>query len=213
MGLYSYHDLKNAIGAWRFDEGAVTSAYADDLIDLAESRINNGDKDGAYPTPSLRCREMILTGTLTLVDGEADLPFGFLQVQRVTTNAAGPRVLTYATPDWYQEAYPSTAANDGCAFYTIIGTTLRSRASSTLELVYYAAIPALSSSNESNWLLARAPSAYLYGAVLEASILRGDLEWAEAMASQFRGVLSSLQQDDTFAPAGRFERRSSGVAW
>ncbi len=213
MSLSNYAGLKTSIGAWRFDEGSVLNTYVDDLIALTEARINNGDKDGPFPTPALRCREMMTTATLTLTDGSADLPTGFLEAKRVTVSSASPRLLTYVPLDWYQEAYPSTLADDTAQFYTVIGTTLRSRASSTLELVYYTAIPNLTESASTNWLLTKDPRVYLHGAGMVASILRGDTQRAQEEASMFRGALSGLQESDTFSPAGKFERRASGVAW
>ena len=38
-----------------------------------------------------------------------------------------------------------------------------------IEMVYYGAVPALSSSQTTNWLLTRAPDVYLYGALVHAA--------------------------------------------
>ena len=58
-------------------------------------------------------------------------------------------------------------------YFAITGTELEllptPNEAYTLEMTYRAMIPALTSSNQTNWLLTMAPDLYLYGTLLEAS--------------------------------------------
>jgi hypothetical protein len=66
--------------------------------------------------------------------------------------------------------------NDGLTgtprYYTIIDDNIlllpAPTGNTTLEIIYYGKIPALSDSNTSNWLLARSPDLYLYAALIQA---------------------------------------------
>ncbi len=61
----------------------------------------------------------------------------------------------------------------------------RPAANYEVEMIYRALLPPLSATNVSNWLLVIAPDAYLYGTLLEASILMKDDKripmWAEGL--------------------------------
>lgn len=58
-------------------------------------------------------------------------------------------------------------------FFSIFGSTLRLNvdvsAGVDLDFDYYAKIPALSASVQTNWLILDAPDVYLYGSLLEAA--------------------------------------------
>lgn len=209
MALANYTELGTAVTNWLGRSDQI--ARYDDWIALGEDRINNGDS-GQFASPALRVREMETAATLTLSSGSAALPSDFLAAKRVRVNSSPIRVLTYATPDWYDEAYPDTTADDGVGFYTIIGSTLRSKASSTLELIYYAKVPALTAAAPTNWLLTKSPRAYLYATVLEGCLYLSDAERALEMGVLLKSTLNALQGADANSRAGRFERRANGQA-
>ena len=58
-------------------------------------------------------------------------------------------------------------------FYSILGDTIEVMptpdATYELEISYYQDIPAMSADSDTNWLLTKAPSAYLYGALIESA--------------------------------------------
>ena len=56
----------------------------------------------------------------------------------------------------------------------------RPAAVGTVELVYFARIPALTAAQPVNWLITKAPDVYLYGVLLEAMLFQKD----EASAAQ-----------------------------
>jgi hypothetical protein len=115
MALNNLAGLKASAAAWieRAGDPAVTS-IVDDCVALAEARINK--------VPTLRLAEMETEGTLTLINERAQLPVDFLAMKRVVANTSSPRLLAYAEPGWYAEAFPSAGTDEGCGFYTIAGT-------------------------------------------------------------------------------------------
>lgn len=66
-----------------------------------------------------------------------------------------------------------------------------------IEMVYYASIPTLSTSNTTNWLLTKAPDIYLYGALVHASPFLMDDQRTALFAGLFTSRLSALQDAST----------------
>lgn len=71
----------------------------------------------------------------------------------------------------------------------------------TIEMVYRKNIPALSSSNTTNWLLSIAPDAYLYGALLEASPY---LEADERIQTWAAGLSTTIDNLNSLGMASAF---------
>jgi hypothetical protein len=179
-------------------------------VALCESRINK--------TPDFRLAEMETEGTLTLIAEKAQLPVDFLAMKRVVANTSPTRLLQYAEPGWYSQAFPDAGTNESSGFYTIAGTLstmgpgpaqqmLHSKASSPLNIVYYARVPSLTTVDP-NWLLVRSPDVYLYGTIMELlNALEG--EGVEKYAGLFGGALESLIQSQTYSRGGALTQRAS----
>jgi hypothetical protein len=211
MALANYSDLKTAIGAWMFDQGSLLSSYYDDFIDAAESRFNYGFGAIGDPlaTPPIRVRDMEQTASITVTSDSGSLPSDFLQMIRVSASTSPVRKLTYATPDWFLEAYPDGEA-DYPDFYTIIGSTIRT--STNVSIVYYEKIDALSDAATTNWLLTKSPLLYLSGCCIEAALFQGDRERAVEMAAVCASWIAGLHRADMFSRAGVLEMRANGQA-
>jgi hypothetical protein len=212
MALNNLAGLKAAAAAWieRTNDIAVTSII-DDCVTLCEARINK--------TPTFRLAEMETEGTLTLAGGTSPLPVDFLAMKRVVANTSPTRLLQYAEPGWYSQAYPDSNNSEGCGFYTIAGTstplgagsptqqTLHSRASSTLGIIYYAKVPALTTVDP-NWLLLKSPDVYLFGTILEVLVaLEGDAQ--DKYAGLFGSAVESLVAAQTYSRGGVLTQRAS----
>jgi hypothetical protein len=211
MALNNLTSLKAAAAAWLERSGdAAVSTIVDDCVTLCEARINK--------TPTFRLPEMETEATLTLVDGTAGLPTDFLAMKRVVSNSSPTRLLAYAEPGWFSEAYPSSGTDEACAFYTIAGTqtledpgppqqVLHSKASSTLGIVYYARVPALATTDP-NWLLIKSPDVYLYGTILELLVaLEGDQQ--DKYAGLFSASIDGLVAAQTYSRGGVLTQRAS----
>jgi hypothetical protein len=211
MALNNLAGLKASAAAWieRSGDPAV-STIIDDCVTLCEARINK--------TPSMRIPEMETEGTLTLIDGKAQLPVDFLAMKRVVANTSPQRLLQYAEPGWFSQAYPLGGTDESSGFYTIAGTLspggpgptqqmLHSRSPATLGIVYYARVPSLATVDP-NWLLIKAPDIYLYGTILELLVaLEGDAQ--DKYAGLLASSIESLAATQTYSRGGVLTQRAS----
>jgi hypothetical protein len=200
MALNSYSGLKDAALAWieRTGDPAATS-IVDDCVTLCEARVNK--------TPTLRLSMMETEATVTLAGGTGALPSDFLAMHRVVANYSVPRVLSYAEPGWYHDAYPINTTDEEGGVYTIVGPVLHARASTTLGIVYYAKVPPLAT-NDPNWLLQKAPDVYLYGTILEMlNALEGN--GVEKYGGMFGAAVQGLIASETFSRGGVLTMRAS----
>jgi hypothetical protein len=200
MALNNLIALKASALAWIERTGDPAAAtIIDDCVTLCESRINN--------KPTMRLPEMETDATLTLVDGAATLPADFLAMKRVVANTSPTRLISYAEPGWFSEAYPNTGTDESAAFYSIVGTSLQSRSSATLAIVYYARVPALATTDP-NWLLTKAPDVYLYGTILELLVaLEGDAQ--DKYAGLFGTSVDNLVATQAYSRGGVLTMRAS----
>lgn len=109
--------------------------------------------------------------TATLDEQYEDLPTDFLEMRTIQVTGDSGGQLEYLTPGDLRERYRDTTGIP--KYFTIIGTTIEFAPSPggsyTMEMVYYKAIPALSDSNTTNWMLTNNPDLYLYGSMMEAA--------------------------------------------
>jgi hypothetical protein len=161
MSITTYTELKAAITSW--GKRSDLSSMADDFIDLAEAKLNR----------RLRCwqQETALVST-PIVSGAITRPSDLLAFKTlVNVNNTGKPVEQKSLE--YVLSHPS----DGplAQYYAWDGSNLRFNSQGgTVQGVYYAAIPALSSSAETNWLLTLAPDLYLDACLSECYYFQFD---------------------------------------
>lgn len=156
MALSTYAGLQASIRAWLMDRDDL-AAVIPDFIALAEADMNN----------RLRLQGMLKTTVLSAA-GDV-LPSDLVQVKSV--GLSGAENLSFCTPA-EAAAYSLAYAGGAAEQWTVAGDSLviaPAQASGTVTLTYYAAIPALSDDNPTNFVLTRAPGCYLYGALLQAA--------------------------------------------
>lgn len=202
MALDTYANLQTAIISYAFRTGdSEFTAAVPDFITLVESRLNR----------VLRVREMEAAATLTLTNSAGTLPTDYLEFRRVVANTSPTTPLELVTPDFASTEYGTTYSGFPVHF-TIIGSTLTVYPSTTatVALSYYQKIPALSDSSTANWLLAKAPELYLYGALVEAAPFMMDDGRTQTWGTLFQKALKDLQDADTGARYARAVSRVSG---
>lgn len=192
MTIASYSDLQAAVSNWIIR--ADLTERIPEFITLAEAKFNR----------SLDIRQMESRATLT-VDLNAsepqylDLPDDFQSMRRIClSNVIGRPTIEYLTPTALYEMRFGTFADDTGqpAFFTIIGDEIELAPlpdqAYTIELVYRQIIPALTDSNTTNWLLTLAPDAYLYGALMEASLFMINDDRVSLWAQEYAAVIEGL---------------------
>ena len=190
MAITTYADLQAAIADW-LDRADLTLRIKD-FIALAEAQMNRG----------LRVRRMVSRSTASVDGGFAELPSDYLQA--IALRLDGER-LAPAPPEVIADYRSASDSPGKPRVFAIVGGELQFFPSPDraydVELTYHAKIPALSVSNPSNWVLAEAPDAYLYGALLQAAPYLRDNEAAQVWNAGFTAALDGLRMADR-TPAG-----------
>lgn len=167
MAITTYAELQSAIARWLV-RGDLTASIPD-FISLAESHFNR----------VLRVRQMQARDTAPVAAG---VEYGTVPDDWLETLTFS---MTDGTTTWWLEPKPDEVIDEAWVrtgrprFYANVADSFRfypsPDATYTAELSYFAAIPALSDTNTTNWLLDLAPDSYLAAAMVEAApMLRDD---------------------------------------
>lgn len=200
MAISTYATLLTAYTEASGDAN-TSGGQVDNFIQLAEARFNR----------TLRHRRMEASSTLTLVSGVATLPADYLEWRTVVYSGNPRKNLECVTPDFLVTFNPSGIASRPDVF-AIVGDQIKvARAySGDIDLGYYQRIPALTSSNTTNWLLTYAPDAYYYGVLLEYAIMYRDQALISQYGEALRLSLEMLKADDRASKWQRSGMRLSG---
>ncbi len=153
----SYSGLVTAMAKWLWRTGDTdTEAYIPDMISMAEAEFSR----------TLRTRDMeAVVSSLAVVDGVASLPSDFRALLSVRETSYEHYQIKPKPIDQL-EMYEDITSGKLC-FYDVVGSELHfwPRVTTTIRLRYRQAIPNLSDSNTSNWLLQKHPDVYIYRAL------------------------------------------------
>lgn len=191
MAFESYSDLQAAIASW-LNRTDLTSAIPD-FIALAETRFNR----------ELRTLQMVKRATANTEDEFVAVPADWLEAKDLSI-ADYP--LSYITPDKLAE-WKYAKVTGPSRYYTIVGGSFElfpaPTSDVTVEMAYYAKIPALTVSNTTNWLLAKAPDLYLYGSLQQAAPYIMDDERLPLWAANSTAIIQFLNNEsDTATHSG-----------
>jgi hypothetical protein len=195
MALSTRTELLDAIADWlnRVNSPELI-ARAPDFITMTEARLNRD--------PQFRVRKMIKRATATLSSGYLALPGDFLEAKQVQVNLSTgkPRLLTQVTQD-QADKYNSDTSITEPRHYVLIGDTLEvvpyTATALTVELAYYAKLPALTVAAPTNWLLTDWPDIYLYGSLVHsAPYLRDDERVATWATFYGTAVVEAKEADE-----------------
>lgn len=211
MSIATYSDLKDKIAEYLARDDLTLTIP--DFIKLAEAKFNR----------ELFVRQMETRSTTT-VDINSDepefitLPSDFQSMRRVRVSSADRKPLLSFMSGTQMDEYRTKSGNvAGCPrYFTVFGTEMELAptpdSAVTLEMIYRANLPALSDTQNDNWLLLQAPDAYLYGALLEAAPYMKEDARIQVWGAGLTTTLDSLNRlglTSTFN-AGPMTVRSSG---
>lgn len=200
MAFDSYTSLHGEIADYLARDDLVSKIPS--FITLAEAKFNRG----------LFVRQMEQRST-ALIDPESDepeyisLPLDFQSMRRVRVSSVqGKPRLDFKSgvqADEYRQSHGDVVGLP--KYFTVFGDEIElvpsPDAAYTIEMVYRRNVPALSADNPSNWLLALAPDAYLYGALLESAPYTKEDErinvWGAGLTTVIDG-LNNLGMTSTF---------------
>lgn len=183
MALSTYAELQTSIAAWLARDDLTDSIP--DFIRLVESRASR----------ELRVREMVTDTYGTITDQVIVIPDDFMEMFRFVLDTEEDRLLEFRP---FEDAHKRAggSATGEPEFYTVFGERFivypSPDAEYTYALAYYAAIPALSDTATTNWLLEKAPDFYLFGALAEAAPYLMDDARVGYWESRYQAVRASL---------------------
>ena len=181
MALGTYSDLQAAVVGW--SNRSDLAALIPDFITLAEERMNR----------ELRVRQMETPLAATTI---ADNAIG------VASNTVGVKTLWitgYESEPLLTQTYDfvrSLGTEGRPTHWAWVGGNLHFDGAGDVEGVLYAAIPALSADNTTNWLLTAYPSLYLAGALTEAFIYVQNDKERDRWNNRFLQTLADIQGAD-----------------
>ena len=189
MAITNYTGLKASVASYlgRSD----LTAQIPDFITLAEYRLQR----------NLRIRQMLKTATANTTAGDSTvgLPSDFLELRDIYIDARPRFTLSYLSPSAFSR--DARAADSGRPnFYTLRAAEIELApipdTAYSLVMLYYAKPTPLSDSNTSNVLLANAPDALLYGALLEAEPYLYNDNRVAIWSNFYNSALESLNVSD-----------------
>ena len=185
MAITNYTELKSTIADWlnRDDLTSVIPTF----ISLAEHQMER----------SVRHYKMIVRKAALLDTQYTNLPNDWLETIRVHLTSGDTHRLELVSLDDMVELREKSGNTAGRPrYYAHIGDTIEvyptPDSSYDIELMYYQKIFTLSTGNTSNWLLDRAPDAYLYGALLAASPYLSEDERIEVWGGLYSSAIQAL---------------------
>lgn len=182
MSIATYTDLVTAVGDWLDRDDLATRAP--DFIRLAEARLNRLLDDPDMEVVS----EATASGDYTA------LPADFGEMVSITTGEGPLSAMTAAD-------FAGLTVTAGIPrYYTIVDGSITfapGNATAAIRMVYRRTIPALTASNTTNWLLDRAPDAYLYGALVQASAFLAEDDRLPLWKGAFDEAIGELRVDGT----------------
>ena len=182
MAISTYTELKASIA--NFLNRDDLTATIPDFISLAESSINNEIRHWRMETRA----ETTLDGQFT------GIPSDWLSTIRFHLTGNGTSSLEFMSLATIQNS--RAARNDSAG--TPTNYSLNSGQFELMPtpdgeqsaiLMYYAKIPTLSDSNETNWLLTNYPDIYLYGALLHSAPYLKEDERAQTWAALYTAAV------------------------
>lgn len=187
----TFDELKSNIADWlnRTDLTSVIPTF----ITLAEARLNR----------QLRTANQYTRATVSSSDQYLSMPDDFLEMRHIRMTSPKERDLVEIAAhniNEYTDTNFLASLADAYPRYFVYGQSLRiiptPAESITYELLYYAKVPALSTSNTSNWVSTSHPDALLYYSLLQAAPYLGEDERIAIWSQQAERAVAEIQASD-----------------
>lgn len=195
MALDTYANLQTSVIDWLKRQGdSSIAAVVPDWIALAEKRIN-GDLDA-------RLQDTVVTLTATSGVQTVAAPSDVVNIRSLTVQSSPNMVLDYVSPDQFNQQY-MWGDTGTPRMFTVIGSNIYlgpiPDSAYSIQCVYKAAVPALSNTNTTNWLLTNFPQVYLFGTLCESIMYTRDETALPAWETRYQEAIASVNSTDWFS--------------
>lgn len=198
MAITSYSSLKTEIADW-LERDDISNAI-DTMIDLVEADLYR----------DLRVVDMESTLSVAISSGAMTLPSDWLEAKFIYIDGSPVSPLEFRSSDWLVREYPTRSSSGKPVFCAISGSTLifgpYPDSNYTVSGIYYARPTALSTSNETNFLITKHPDVLLYGALAHSAGYIGDDPRMPMWQALYEKAKSGIAVEDN---RERFPRRTA----
>ena len=192
MPIATFDDLVSNVGDWlnRSDLTAVIPTF----VQLAEAAFNTDER--------FRTQHLLARAQAPIASQFTALPSDFLEMSNLrllvnSTPSRGTATIEYVSPSDMDEYRMRYLAPGQPRYYTIIGEEMEvlpaPDSSYIAEMVYHGRVPALSTTNETNWLLTNHPDLYLYGTLLQSAPYLKDDTRVQTWATIYGAIADTLR--------------------
>lgn len=189
----NYSTLKQNIKDFMEDDGTEFSNAIDTFIDITELKLSRELK-----IPAFRRRA---TSTTTSGDPFITMPTDMVSLENLHLIESNSRTLLLLRSDEFMmEYWPDRTATGSPRYYAYfdddtiyVAPTPSSNIS--VEISYRRRLPALSSSNTTNWLTDNASDALLYGSLVEASAFNRNYALMERYLGMYQNAVQGITQE------------------
>jgi hypothetical protein len=182
----------------------------DSLKTVIADTLNRTDLDSAIPAfialcetqteRQLRVRQMMASTTISVDQEFVPLPADFLETRSIVLNTSPVRLLNFRTIDSMAQYKANFPAPSRPSEFTVIGSNFQflpmPDTTYNATLTYYQSIPRLSATMQTNWLLAKAPDIYLYGALINSAPYLKEDARIQTWATYYQGAVDALSVED-----------------
>ena len=210
--LADYDTLKAAVLTWSARSDTTFRSQFDVLLALAEERLylGAGKIDDPTFTEPLRSSVMETTGTITMTDGEGDVPSNCLGFVKLYPTG-GTIGTTGVTPERFAEL-DATLSGGQTLYHTVEARRIKvlPRLTGNLEATYYQRFDAITSSNKTGPLIIEHGLIYLPAVLFEGFSFMQEADLAAGHLARMRGMIAGANKtgvDLTFSGPQRVRPR------
>lgn len=192
----SYTQLKADIPAWLQNESDELTAQLDRVIDLAEARLSRDLMIRAY--------DHVVTGNFVAGTETITRPADIIQPNYIRwQNASGTWTsLLKKQREWLFDYWPTPSDTGTPVYYGDLDNTNFLIAPTpddtyAYEIGYRRRLPALSASNETNWLTDYAEDALLFACLVEASAFTIEPAQLQSFAGLYQNAVARVNNEFT----------------
>jgi hypothetical protein len=197
MALDTYANLSTAIGSW--EERTFTTAETDEFILLTEALANR--------RLAADFRRRASATVNTDASGVGTIPTGFVGLSSITRDVLGSVPLKQVSHAAFIERNPYEISDDAQVFALLSSTefVVAPVTDDDFLVKYSKLVPALSSSNTTNWLLTLAPDFYLFGCQAGAAAKTKAYQEAAMLEGKAVSILDEIVSQGNVAEYGMAE--------
>ena len=188
MAITNYTELQTSIADWL--NRSDLSAVIPDFIRFVEIDLNR----------SLRVRQMVSRTRAVVNTQFYKLPIDFLELRNIEIVGDPVIPLRLLTSIRADERRRALSGRGRPVYYSIFQDNLEfvpiPSGDTTIEILYYKNIPALSATNTTNWLLTKYPDLYLYGSLLQSAPYLNDDSLYQVYGQKYASILEAIKNDN-----------------